>query len=166
VDRIEISTRIGAPRERCFDLARSVDLHMRSTKKTCERAIAGKTSGLLDYGDEVTWRARHFGVWQSLTGRISEYDRPRHFQDTMLRGTFKRVKHDHFFEAANGGSVMRDVFEYSAPFGPLGWLAERLFLSAYMRRFLEKRNRELKAVAESGEWTQFVTPSPNENTKP
>ena len=61
---------------------------------------------------------------------------------------------------------MRDVFEYSAPFGPLGWLAERLFLSAYMRRFLEKRNRELKAVAESGEWTQFVTPSPNENTKP
>jgi ligand-binding SRPBCC domain-containing protein len=131
---------------------------MRSTTKTGERAIAGKTSGLLDYGDEVTWRARHFGVWQSLTARISEYDRPRHFQDTMIRGTFKHLKHDHFFEGAEGGCVMRDVFQYSAPFGPLGWLAERLFLSAYLRRFLVGRNRELRVIAESGEWAKFVGP--------
>lgn len=156
--RIELSTRIAAPLERCFDLARSVDLHVRSTSATGERAVAGKTSGLLELGDEVTWRARHFGVRQSLSGRISAYDRPRYFQDTMVRGAFSHLRHDHFFEPAEGGTVMRDVFEYAAPLGLVGKLAERLFLTAYMRRFLKARNRELKAVAESSEWVQFVPP--------
>jgi ligand-binding SRPBCC domain-containing protein len=156
--RIELSTRIAAPRERCFDLARSIDLHVRSTSATREHAVGGKTTGLLDLGDEITWRARHFGVWRSLSGRISAYDRPRHFEDTMLRGAFKYLRHDHFFDDAGGGTLMRDVFEYAAPLGLLGRLAERLFLTAYLRRFLEARNRELKAVAESDEWVQFIPP--------
>lgn len=159
---ITLATHIAAPRERCFDLARSVDLHVRSTAATGERAVAGKTTGLLALGDEITWRARHLGVRQSLSGRITAYDRPRHFQDTMLRGAFARLRHDHYFDAApdgGGGTVMRDVLDYAAPLGPLGWLAERLFLTAYLRRFLEARNRELKAVAESdGEWALFVPP--------
>lgn len=128
--RIELAIRIAAPPERCFDLARSVDLHVRSTAATGERAVAGKTSGLLELGDEVTWRARHFGVRQSLSGRISAYDRPRHFQDTMLRGAFRHLRHDHYFEPVDGGTLMRDVIEYAAPFGLLGRLAERLFLTA------------------------------------
>jgi ligand-binding SRPBCC domain-containing protein len=156
--RIELSTHIAAPVERCFDLARSVDLHVRSTAGTGERAVAGRTTGLLELGDEVTWRARHLGVWQSLSGRISAYDRPRHFQDTMLRGAFKYLRHDHFFDAADGGTVMRDVFEFAAPLGPLGRLAERIFLTSYMRQFLEARNRELKGVAESAEWSRFIPP--------
>ena len=154
--RIELSTRIAAPPERCFDLARSVELHVRSTAATGERAVAGKTSGLLALDDEITWRARHLGVRQSLSGRISAYDRPRHFQDTMLRGAFARLRHDHFFDAVDGGTVMRDVLDYAAPLGPLGRLAERAFLTAYLRRFLEARNRELKAVAESDEWRRFL----------
>lgn len=156
--RIELSTFIVAPPERCFDLARSIELHVRSTSSTGERAIAGKTAGLLEYADEITWRARHFGVWQSLSGRITAYDRPRHFRDTMLRGAFRRLEHDHYFAPAAGGTIMRDVFDYAAPLGPLGWVAERLFLHRYMQRFLEARNRELKAVAESNAWAQYVTP--------
>jgi ligand-binding SRPBCC domain-containing protein len=156
--RIELSTFIAAPPERCFDLARSIELHVRSTSSTGERAIAGKTTGLLEYGDEITWRARHFGVWQSLSGRISAYDRPTHFRDTMLRGAFRHLQHDHFFEPATGGTVMRDVFDYSAPLGPLGRVAEWLFLHSYMRRFLEARNRELKAVAESNAWARYLGP--------
>ena len=69
----------------------------------------------------------------------------------------RRLVHDHFFDEADGGGTrMRDVLEYAAPLGPLGRLAERLFLTAYLRRFLEARNRELKAVAESDLWRQFV----------
>jgi ligand-binding SRPBCC domain-containing protein len=156
VPRIDLSTFIAAPRERCFDLARSVDLHVRSASSTGERAVQGRTSGLLALGDEITWRARHFGVWQTLTGHISAYDRPRYFQDTMLRGAFKSLTHDHFFDVADGGTIMRDVFVYTAPRGLLGRIAERLFLTAYMRRFLKARNREVKSVAESDEWRQFV----------
>jgi ligand-binding SRPBCC domain-containing protein len=154
--RIELVTHIAAPRERCFDLARSVEVHTRSTSATGERAIAGKMAGLLALGDQVTWRARHLGVWQTLTSRITAFDRPAHFRDSMVRGAFARLDHDHFFAGLDGGTVMRDVFDYRAPLGPLGWLAERLFLTRYLRTFLEARNRDIKLVAESSAWKEFV----------
>ena len=73
---IELTTEIDAPIGRVFDLARSIDLHTNSTSKTGERAVAGVTSGLIGAGEEVTWRARHFGVWQSLTVRVKCSSRP------------------------------------------------------------------------------------------
>ena len=157
--RIDLSLHIAAPAERCFDLARSVEAHTHSTAATQERVVAGRTSGLLTLGDQVTWRARHFGVWQELTSRISAFDRPRHFRDSMVRGAFAGFDHDHFFVAAAGGTLVQDVFEYRAPFGILGRIAERLFLTGYMRRFLYARLRALKVLAESEAWVQFVPPA-------
>jgi|SRR5215470_17017833 len=60
--RIELRFHIAAPPERCFDLARSVELHTRSTSSTGERVIAGRTSGLLELNDEATWEARQTDV--------------------------------------------------------------------------------------------------------
>lgn len=60
---LELTTLIAAPVERVFDLARSIDMHQDSMKGSGESAIAGVTSGLIGEGEEVTWRARHFGVW-------------------------------------------------------------------------------------------------------
>lgn len=156
---ITLSLFVEAPPERCFDLARSIDLHMRSTAETQERSVGGVTTGLIGLGQEVTWEARHFGVRQRLTSRIMAYDRPRHFRDSQVRGAFRRFDHDHHFEAEGRGTRMTDTFDYAAPLGPLGWLAERLFLTAYLRRFLAERNAVVKAVAESGEWRQYLEPS-------
>src|SRR5256885_3614523 len=39
VSRIELVTRIAAPPERCFDLSRSLELHMRSTSSIAERLV-------------------------------------------------------------------------------------------------------------------------------
>src|SRR5438105_1962219 len=114
--RIELVTHIAAPPDRCFDLARSLELHMRSTAATGERAVGGTTTGLLGPGQHVTWRARHFLVWQELTSRITGYDRPRWFRDEQSRGIFQRLEHDHLFEAAPaGGTIMRDIFDYRVP---------------------------------------------------
>jgi hypothetical protein len=44
---------------------------------------------------------------------------------------------------------MTDRLQIAAPFGPLGWLAERLFLATYMKNFLIRKNHELKAIAEA-----------------
>ena len=70
---IELVTSIAAPIERVFDLARSIDLHTNSTSTQARRTIAGVTSGLIGPGQEVTWRARHFGVWQSFTVRVTVF---------------------------------------------------------------------------------------------
>lgn len=73
---IQLTTIIKAPIERCFDLSRSIDLHMESTSGTGERAIAGRTSGLIEHNELVTWRAKHLGVWQQLSSKITEYEYP------------------------------------------------------------------------------------------
>jgi len=153
---IRVTTDIAAPPSRCFDLARCVDAHVASTAGTSERAIAGVTTGLLGPGDDVTWRARHFGVTQTLTSRITAFDRPARFQDSMVRGAFARIVHDHEFVATPSGTRMIDVFDFAAPLGPLGRIAERLFLNAYMTRLLERRGHVLKRLAESGEWRKFL----------
>ena len=155
---IRVSTDIGAPPDRCFDLARSVDAHVESATGTSERAVAGVTTGLLGPGDEVTWRARHFGVSQALASRITTFDPPHRFQDSMVRGAFAHFVHDHLFVATSGGTRMVDEIDYAAPGGPLGWLAERLFLTAYLTRFIRRRGLALKRLAESEDWRRFTKP--------
>ncbi|HEX7937521.1 MAG TPA: SRPBCC family protein [Gemmatimonadaceae bacterium] len=154
--RIELTTSIAAPPERCFDLARSVEFHIHTSAATDERAVDGKRSGLLEMGDTVTWEARHFGVRQRLSVQMSAFDRPRHFQDVMVRGAFARLTHDHYFDANGSGTAMRDMLEFAAPLGPLGRLVEVLVLESYLRRFLEHRSQRLKLAAESSEWTKFL----------
>ena len=150
---IELTTTIVAPIQVVFDLSRNVDAHLASTKGTGEQAVGGVTSGLLELGDEVTWRAKHLGVWQELTSKITKFDPPHFFQDTMQRGAFQRLEHDHYFtETPDGTCLMRDVMVIEAPFGLLGRVAERLFLTEYMRGFLDRRNLALKQLAESGEF--------------
>jgi ligand-binding SRPBCC domain-containing protein len=156
---IKLSTSIAAPIERVFDLARSIDLHTNSTSSTGERAIAGVTSGLIGPGQEVTWRARHFGVWQSLSVRITEFERPTHFADSMLRGAFRRMEHHHYFEPTGNGTTMRDVFAFESPLGIAGRIANFIFLTRYMRSFLIQRNSVIKAAAESDEWKQYIRPA-------
>ena len=145
--RVEID--INAPPAACFDIARRVDAHLESARATRERAVGGVTSGLLNLGDEVTWRARHFGVTQELTSRIVAFDRPRHFRDEMVRGAFRRLVHDHYFEPIPAGTRMVDVFDFTVPLGFLGAAADRLILTAYLRRFLEARAQSLKGLVES-----------------
>lgn len=153
---LQISTQIAAPPERVFDLARSIDAHQKSAEATRERAIAGVMCGLIGVGEEVTWEARHFGLRHRLTVRITELDRPRRFQDIMISGAFKRMRHDHEFIAQAPGTLMVDRFEFESPFGMLGWIVDRLLLSAYMRRFLLRRNQALKDLAESEDWRKYL----------
>jgi ligand-binding SRPBCC domain-containing protein len=148
--RIEISLEVNAPIGRVFDLARSIDVHQQSQSPHGERAVAGRLSGLIEEGEEVTWEARHFGVRQRLASRITMMTRPAHFRDVMLHGAFQRFDHDHFFSVLpGGGTLMRDVFDYTAPLGALGRIADRLFLERYMRRLLGDRNRIIRQMAET-----------------
>ena len=150
---IELEKRIQAKVEIVFDLARSIDLHKISTEHTHEEAIAGKTSGLIAANESVTWRARHFGVYQTLSSKITEFEEPYWFVDEMVTGAFKRFRHEHYFQAIEGGhTLMRDVFDYTSPFGLLGKLADYFLLERYMRNLLEKRNEIIREFAESDQW--------------
>ena len=148
--RIELTTEIAAPIEVVFDLARNIDVHQQSQTRNRERAIAGRTSGLIEEGEEVTWEAWHFGLRQRLCSRIVVMRRPTHFRDSMVSGAFQRFDHDHLFESRPGGRTrMKDVFDYTSPLGVLGRIADALFLERYMTNLLAERNAVLKQLAEA-----------------
>ena len=148
---IEVVTMIQAPIERCFDLARSVEVHLAGNVHWGEQAVAegGVTSGLVGLGERVTWRARHFGFWHRLTSEITEMRRPAYFRDEMIEGIFRFMRHDHFFRAMPAAETeMRDVFEFAAPLPVLGRVAEMAFLGRYMRNLLRERNAAVKKASE------------------
>ena len=153
---IELTTIINAKPELVFDLSRSIDLHTVSASQTKEKAIAGKTTGLIGLNETVTWRAKHFGIYQTLTTKITSYNRPFSFTDEMVSGAFKSFKHEHLFTELNGATEMTDRFEFKTPLGIIGRFVEKLVLKNYMRRFLQTRNEIVKQVAESGDWKHII----------
>ncbi|HEV2647527.1 MAG TPA: SRPBCC family protein [Acidobacteriaceae bacterium] len=161
VIQLDTSTIIAAPVARCFDLARSVEVHLAGNTHFSEEAVAesGASSGLLTLGDKVTWRARHFFIRQRLTSQITAFKPPHYFQDTMLRGAFRSMQHDHHFRTLPDGTTeMRDLFRFSAPIPLLGLLAEQLILRRYMQALLDERNAVIKQIAESDNelWQQYL----------
>jgi ligand-binding SRPBCC domain-containing protein len=145
---ITLTTFIRSSPEIVFDLSRSIEVHQESTVGTRERAVAGKTSGFCEKGDIITWEAIHLGLKQRLTVHISKMQRPFSFEDEMVKGAFKRMKHLHTFQSMEEGTLMTDHFEYQSPLGVLGRLADVLFLEKYMTRLLLERNRVIKEKAE------------------
>ena len=158
--RLEERTLIHAPIELCFDLARSVEVHLAGNVHCGESAVAaaGITSGLIGLSQRVTWRAKHFWIWQTLTSEISAMERPAYFQEVMIRGAFRSMRHDHLFRALNAGETeMTDVFWFQAPVPILGRIVEILVLRRYMQSLLRKRNAVIREFAESDEWRRVLS---------
>lgn len=126
-----------------FARSLSIDAHTASMADSSETAIAGVRQGQIGLGESVTWRARHFGLWLTMTSKITELEAPYRFVDEQQRGPFKRFCHEHRFTETADGTLMTDTLEVTAPWGPLGWLAERLFLRSYLNRLIDNRNRYL-----------------------
>lgn len=145
---IRLEIKINAPAKTCFDLARSIDAHQQSLAHTKEKAIAGRTSGLCEVNDTVTWEAIHFGVRQHLTVKITKMEPYTMFEDVMVKGAFRRFDHQHYFEQQGDYTMMKDVFSYEVPGWIFGKLFDALVLKRYMTNLLTKRNTVLKQMAE------------------
>ena len=153
---IQLETTISAPINRVYDLCLSVDAHLSTTHQTHERVAAGRQSGLLQLGERITWEAKHLGIKQRLEVEITQMVKPHFFVDEQVRGPFASLIHRHQFTETNSGTRMQDHFTFRAPFGILGSLVDKLYLTEYLRRFLILRNQELKTIAESEAWRSFL----------
>jgi ligand-binding SRPBCC domain-containing protein len=153
---IHITTFIAAPVERVFDLSRSIDLHKKSMSHTEERAIAGTISGLIGYNETVTWEAKHLGKKRVLQSKITALQKPEMFTDEMQKGDFKKMKHDHHFKPVANGTIMVDLIHFEAPYGVIGKLVNKLFLTKYLNKLIEQRNAVIKEYAESEKWKMIL----------
>ena len=146
---IELHTLINARVEECFNLSRSIDLHLQSMQQHREKAIAGVTTGLINLHETVTWKARRFGLPFKMTVQITEMQYPVYFVDQMVNGPFKWFRHYHAFQHRGHQTLMTDEFVFRSPLGWLGKLVDNQILKAYLQKLLIQRNQLIKQTAEN-----------------
>ncbi|GAA3021738.1 SRPBCC family protein [Microbacterium dextranolyticum] len=140
----ELVTLSSARPDALFGISLDIDAHIASMSSSGERAVAGVVTGRIGPGETVTWRARHFGVWFSMTSKIVAYEPNVRFVDAQVRGPFRTFVHEHRFEEIPGGTRMIDVITLASPV--FGVVAERLVLVPYLRRLIQRRNAQLVAA--------------------
>jgi len=147
VSSFSLVTRVPAPIEQLFDVSLSIDEHVMSMAQSGERAIGGVTEGSIGLGETVTWRARHFGIWFTVTSQITGLEKPDRFVDEQVRGPFRSFRHEHRFVREGDATVMTDTLTIESPV--LGRLVERLLLVPYLRRLIRQRNNHLLVLLDA-----------------
>ncbi|MBK8609407.1 MAG: SRPBCC family protein [Chitinophagaceae bacterium] len=154
--KIHITTFIAAPIERVFDLSRSINLHQISTAATHEKAIDGVMTGLINKNETVTWQAKHLFKTRQFTSRISEMKIPESFIDEMVKGDFTIFQHEHYFKAAENGTIVIDLVNFESPYGLLGKIVNSIYLKSYIEKLLIHRNAVIKDYAETQKWKTIL----------
>ncbi|HLO37761.1 MAG TPA: SRPBCC family protein [Lacibacter sp.] len=153
---IHITTFIAAPIDRVFDLSRHIGLHKISQQNNNEEAIGGVTSGLIKQGEFVTWKAKHLFKTRMMTIKITEMKSPDYFEDIMERGDFISYTHKHHFKQVNNGTIMIDELAFETPYGSVGKIFNRIYLTSYMKSLVEQRNNTIREYAESTKWQALL----------
>jgi ligand-binding SRPBCC domain-containing protein len=153
---IHLTTFIAAPAERVFDLSRNIDLHKQSMTKHKEQAVSGTRFGLIEKDETVTWKAKHLFKTRFLRSRITEMIKPKLFIDEQANGDFKMMKHEHHFKPCENGTIMIDLIQFEAPYGIAGKWFNTLYLTRYIRKLMEQRNKTIKEFAESEKWKRLL----------
>lgn len=96
-------------------------------------------------GTLLDYRLRLHGVPIRWRTRIDVWEPPHRFVDSQVRGPYALWEHTHTFEPEGEDTVIRDRVRYAIPYGPLGSLADALFVRRDLARIFDYRQR---AVAE------------------
>lgn len=154
--KIHLTTFIAAPTEVVFDLSRHIGLHKESMSRHKEEAVAGTRFGLIELDETVTWKARHLFKSRLLRIRVTEMKKPEMFTDEQSKGDFKMMKHVHHFKPCDNGTLLIDLFYFESPYGMIGRWINSVFLTRYIRKLLDQRNKTIKEYAESGKWKNLL----------
>lgn len=93
--------------------------------------IKSSVSGVEMYeGMIIQYRISPFpGFSADWVTEITQIKHHEHFIDDQRVGPFALWHHQHFFrDLGDGRTEMKDILHYQAPFGPLGTIADRLFV--------------------------------------
>jgi ligand-binding SRPBCC domain-containing protein len=97
-------------------------------------------------GTLLDYRLKLHGVpvrWQT---RIAVWEPPTRFVDVQVKGPYKLWEHAHSFEPDGEGAVLLgDRVRYALPLGPLGLIAQRLFVRRDVERIFDHRHQAVAA---------------------
>jgi ligand-binding SRPBCC domain-containing protein len=82
--------------------------------------------------------------------QITEFTWNSHFRDTQLKGPFAAWEHVHRItaEVRDGvpGTLVQDEVEYTLPLGPLGGMANSLFVRSQLEATFAYRQQRLEEI--------------------
>ena len=88
VSTFVLVTEFPATNDRMFELSLNIDAHLESMKDSGEQAVGGVTTGQIGLGQTVTWRARHGGIWFTMTSKLTAFEPSIRFVDEQVKGPF------------------------------------------------------------------------------
>ena len=103
-----------------------------------EKAYAGL---LLEYRVKVPLLG-----WSTWLTEIKYVEDGVSFMDEQRVGPYKLWLHTHKLEDVDGGTRMTDDIRYLVPFGPIGLLANFLFVGSTLRRIFDYRRVKMEEL--------------------
>ena len=97
-------------------------------------------------GATIHYQLSLFGLKFRWCTLIESFDPESEFVDVQTKGPYRSWRHTHTFADAPGGTLVRDRVEYEIPWGPLGELANRLFVARQLRRIFDFRRTAIETA--------------------
>ena len=90
-----------------------------------------------------------FSIPTTWVTEITHVSEKKFFIDEQRIGPYTMWHHQHFFKKHNNGVLMNDIITYKAPFGPLGVIANHLFISKKLKSIFDYRYKTLNKIFNS-----------------
>jgi hypothetical protein len=98
-------------------------------------------------GAHIDYALSLLGIPIRWRTRITEWEPGVRFVDEQEEGPYAVWRHTHAFESEGPSSTtVRDIVDYSLPFGPLGSLAHALFVERALGRIFDFRRDAIRRV--------------------
>ena len=97
-------------------------------------------------GTLINYSLRVHGIPLRWTSEIVEWEPPHRFVDLQLRGPYKMWRHEHRFEARDGGTLISDTINLSLPLGLLGQLAYKIKVQSDVQEIFTFRKEKVRAL--------------------
>ncbi|TDW99675.1 SRPBCC family protein [Dinghuibacter silviterrae] len=149
---IHVTSCIHAPVERIFNLSRSTSLHKAVLRSYKKGTLESRGEGLMNVGDKISFRLSYLGRQRELVTKIDVMEDPKMFVSTLVRGSFRNLRHEHHFKPIENGTLLIDLLEYEPAYGAAGKWADGLLIRSFLKKYLEAKNRLIKQYAEGEKW--------------
>jgi ligand-binding SRPBCC domain-containing protein len=106
--------------------------------------IEMKPGAIIDY--KLHWH----GVPLRWKTEITRWEPPYHFEDLQVKGPYGLWRHNHYFEAVEGGTRIRDQVEYALPFGLLGRVVHAVSVRRNVEEIFKFRDEQVRALFGTG----------------
>lgn len=146
---LAVTTHVPRERSRVFEFFADARNLERITPSFLSFRIRTPLPIEMAWGTIIDYRLKLSGVPLRWRTEITEWNPPKAFTDTQVRGPYHTWVHRHSFEEAEGGTTMTDQVRFRLPGWPVGNVALP-FVRRRLRRIFEYRGRRIRELLAGG----------------